>query len=140
MTTTVPNPEPTLLRVVRNGLAAGAGMRIYVPKTRVHELGLHSGDHYRFQVLAGGRLRLTPVQYAIKTTRLDDAPPEPLAPARIQLELAQEEAAALEAYLVTGERQQRDRLLEVAKRIRRRMRLKKWPTIDRTNDKVELLP
>ena len=56
---------------------------------------------------------------------------------RIRPELTPSEAMAVEACLVLGDFTQRDLLLGVAKRLRRRMRKAGWPTPDRDADHLE---
>lgn len=137
---TVPVHEAALLRVLSNGKAAGAGVRIYVPGAVRERLQIVPGDHYRFLRLQDGRIRLTKVRVDIR--RIKTADVVPMAPeARIGLQFTAMEAGAIEEILATGDRgAHRGVALDVAKRIRRRMRLQSWPTVNREADHLERVP
>ncbi len=134
---TVPEHQQPLVRALKNGNAAGSGLRLYIPRVLSDQHGLEPGDYYEAKRLQNGRIRLTRVHVDVKAVETEDTG---LFEERIALHVTQKEAEVLEAFLVTQDRSQRDVLLGLAKRLRRRMRLRHWPTPDRTETRVEGLP
>lgn len=138
---TVPTKAPAILRVVSNGRAAGAGLRIYVPTETTKQLGLKPGTFYRLVRTVDGRLQCTPVDPLVREAARAAGPDAQLPGDKIRLELSQREAARLEFVLSLDNRllasPERSLMIAIGKRLRRRMRLIGWPTPDRTEDHLE---
>ena len=131
---TVPEKAPLVLRALSNGTAAGAGLRIYVPSATVAELGLKPGRFFRARREADGRVRLTPVDAAIREVARTGGPAGAMPPDKMRIEVDVHEALAMEACLALGERTDPSLLRQLGKQIRKRMKTMGWPAPDRTDD------